>query len=366
MPRVHPRPRRRRTVCALILILAFFPPILRAVRPGGGNPRGYVCVRATVAPVIDGDLSDIAWRAARWSGEFVDIEGSIRPPPRFRTRVKMLWDSAYFFIGAELQEPQLQGSLTQRDTVIFHDNDFEVFVDPDGDNHEYYEMEMNALNTVWDLLLKKPYRDGGPPVDAWDIRGLKTAVRLRGTINAPADRDTGWAVEIAMPWSSLAEYAHRPAPPAPGDQWRINFSRVEWRFDVVEGRYRKAQGIREDNWVWSPQGVVDMHRPEMWGYVQFAGPQGRQTDFHPDPARRAKDILFSIYAAQKQFREMRSRWASNLAELGLARIPLDGLTDPPGLSLTSEGFLATATARLPKRKKDTWFIRQDSRLWREE
>jgi hypothetical protein len=274
----------------------------------------------------------------------------------------MLWDSTYFYIGAELQEPGIQGTLTQRDTVIFHDNDFEVFIDPDGDNHDYYEMEMNALNTVWDLLLKKPYRDGGPPVDSWDIRGLKTAVHLRGTINNPADRDTGWSVEIAMPWSALGEYAHRPVPPAPGDQWRVNFSRVEWRFDVVEGRYRKVQGLREDNWVWSPQGVVDMHRPEMWGYVQFEGVRGGR--FHPDRARRAKDVLCAIYAAQQKYRGEHGRWAQDLSELDLKPGSLDGLADPAGLSLTSEGFLAAASARLPGGKKETWFIKEDSRLWR--
>ena len=352
-------------IAAGIFLLAFLvtPAAVPAPGAGIGPPRGYVCVRATVPPVIDGDLSDRAWRAARWSGDFVDIEGPRRPHPRFRTRVKMLWDSAYFYIGAELEEPDIQGSLTQRDTVIFHDNDFEVFIDPDGDNHEYYEMEMNALNTVWDLLLKKPYRDGGPPVDAWDIRGLKTAVRLRGTINAPADRDTGWSVEIAMPWNALGEYAHRPSPPAPGDQWRVNFSRVEWRFEAADGLYRKVQGLREDNWVWSAQGVVDMHRPEMWGYVQFEGVRGGK--FRPDPARRAKEVLCAIYAAEQKFRTAHGRWATDLVELGPEAPAVDGLAEPPGLSLTSEGFLAAAAARLPGGKKETWFIREDSRLWRD-
>ncbi len=60
---------------------------------------------------------------------------------------------------------------TARDSVIFHDNDFEVFVDPDGDTHAYYELEVNALGTQWDLMLIKPYRDGGRAIDAWDIAG---------------------------------------------------------------------------------------------------------------------------------------------------------------------------------------------------
>jgi len=86
-----------------------------------------------------------------------------------------------------LEEPHVWGTLTKPDTVICYDNDFEVFIDPDGDNHEYYEFEMDALNTVWDLLLKKPYRDGGPPVDGWNMERLKSAVHVAGTLNNPTD-----------------------------------------------------------------------------------------------------------------------------------------------------------------------------------
>jgi hypothetical protein len=46
-------------------------------------------------------------------------------------------------------------------SIIFHDNDFEVFIDPDGDNWQYYELEVNARGQVWDLLLIRPYRWGG-------------------------------------------------------------------------------------------------------------------------------------------------------------------------------------------------------------
>ena len=107
-------------------------------------------------------IDDAAWQAAPWTDGFVDIEGDRKPQPRFRTRVKMLWDDEHFYVAAELEEPHVWGTLTKHDSVIFHDNDFEVFIDPDGDNHEYYEFEINALNTEWDLFLKKPYRDGGP------------------------------------------------------------------------------------------------------------------------------------------------------------------------------------------------------------
>ena len=69
----------------------------------------------------------------------------------------MLWDDNYFYIAEQLEEPHVWATLTKHDSVIFQDNDFEVFIDPDGDNQEYYEIEINALNTDWDLLLKKAY-----------------------------------------------------------------------------------------------------------------------------------------------------------------------------------------------------------------
>src|SRR5262249_4917109 len=132
-------------------------------------PKGYVCYRAAGPVRIDGRLDDDAWLAAAWTGDFVDIAGDANPRPRFRTRAKMLWDDTYFYVGAELEEPHVWATLTAHDAVIFHDNDFEVFIDPNGDNHEYYEFEINALNTGWDLLLTRPYKDQGKAVSSWEI-----------------------------------------------------------------------------------------------------------------------------------------------------------------------------------------------------
>ena len=265
-------------LCAAAAILAAAPAAAQA------PPRSYVCYRATRAPRLDGSLDDAAWRAAPWSAEFVDIEGAAKPAPRFRTRVKMLWDDRYLYVGAALQEPDVWGTITQRDAVIFHDNDFEMFIDPDGDAKQYAELEINALNTVWDLFLDVPYRDGGHADDAWNIDGLRSGVRAHGTLNRPTDVDSGWTVTLAIPWPSLARASHTAAAPRPGQRWRINYSRVEWRTTVVDSAYRKLPGLKEDNWVWSPQGVVDMHQPERWGLVEFSAERADRRAPSPEPA----------------------------------------------------------------------------------
>jgi hypothetical protein len=202
-------------------------PLALRAQPKGAYvpPKGYVAYRAEgkrgePAIRIDGKLDDEAWKAAPWTDDFVDILGDYRIKPRFRTRVKMLWDDEYLYIGAEMEEPHVQGTFTKRDSYIFHeDNDFEVFINPDGNNHNYAELEMNALNTVWDLRLKKPYRDKGRAEDAWDIPGLKTAVHVDGTINNPRDVDKGWSVEIAIPWEITRALNDKSGkPPRDGDQ----------------------------------------------------------------------------------------------------------------------------------------------------
>jgi hypothetical protein len=179
----------------------------------GFDPTHYVIYRPSGQIKIDGRLDEPSWQEAAWTRAFGDIEGPEKPEPRYRTVVQMLWDDEFLYIGAYLEEPHLWATLTERDAVIFYDNDFEVFIDPDGDTHEYYELEMNALNTVWDLLLVRPYRDGGPAVHSWDIQGLRTAVELKGTLNDPADEDKAWTVEAALPHAVLKECIGKPPRP---------------------------------------------------------------------------------------------------------------------------------------------------------
>lgn len=233
------------------------------------EPKQYACPRAAQAPVIDGRLDDAAWQLTPWTDDFVDIEGARKPKPRFRTRAKMLWDDRYLYIAAEMEEPHLWATYQQHDSVIFHENDFEVFLDPDGNTLDYFEFEINVLNTGWDLHLNKPYRHQGKADNGWEMPGLRTAVHARGSINDPRDRDAGWSVELALPWSAF-DRGKRPArAPVPGETWRINFSRVEWQTGVSNGRYVKRPKSKEDNWVWSPQGEINMHIPEKWGSLRF-------------------------------------------------------------------------------------------------
>ena len=234
-----------------------------------GTPKTYACVRASTPITIDGVLDEAEWDAASWSEAFVDIEGAKRPVPRFETRMKMMWDDEFLYVAAKLDEPHVWATYAKRDLIVFEENDFEIFIDPNGDRRNYYEVEVNALGTIFDLFLPRTYIDGGPADHDWNMPGMKWATSVDGTLNDPSDVDRGWTVEFALPWRAFAEKGGMPCPPRAGDAWRINFSRVQWQTEVVDGAYRKVGGTKEDNWVWTPQGVIDMHRPERWGFVRF-------------------------------------------------------------------------------------------------
>jgi len=235
-------------------------------------PKSYIVPYTDEPPLIDGQMDPGVWELAPWTDDFIDIEGIEKPP--YDTRIKMLWDDTHYYILARLYEPHIWGNLRQRDTIIFYNNDFELFIDPDGDTHQYLEVEVNALNTVWDLFLEKPYRNKTKADSRWDLSGLQTAVTVSGTLNDPTDTDAYWQLEMALPWEGMQRGMLNAQPP-PNTFWRMNFSRVNWDFDLEDGQYRRKKDslgryLPEYNWVWSPQGVINMHQPEHWGYVYFA------------------------------------------------------------------------------------------------
>jgi len=115
------------------------------------TPKTYVAAKTQETILIDGDDSDVSWNKADWTALFEDIENNEKP--KYGTKVKMLWDDTNFYILAKIDEPHVWANLKQRDTIIFYNNDFEVFIDPDSDTFNYYELEINALNTAWDLFL---------------------------------------------------------------------------------------------------------------------------------------------------------------------------------------------------------------------
>ncbi len=334
------------------------------------QPKKYVCYKTNTSLFIDGKLNELIWQNTPSTADFVDIQGDLKPSPTYPTNVKMLWDEDYFYFGAYLEEPHIWGKLTKRDAVIFQDNDFEIFIDPDGDTHHYYEFEINALNTIWDLLLLKPYREDGAPkvLNSWDIQGIQSAVHINGTLNNPSDIDSFWTVEVAIPWKVLVEMTPKEYLPKAGVQWRVNFSRVNWHMDTANGQYEKqkdaaGKNLPEENWVWSPQGYIAMHAPETWGFVQFSDTiAGKDTtNFKTADIEKIKWALRQLYYQQNTYFKQNSRYTDDIAALTVPKVRIKDYDFKPQIVKTYKGYEIIAQ---DLDNQHVWMIRTDGRISR--
>lgn len=260
-------------------------------------PR-YRAKKIAAAPVIDGALTEDIWKTATRSSRFVDlIHGT---STSLDTRVAVLWDEAYLYIGYWIEEPNVRATLTERDAPIYRDNDVELFI---AGRDGYYEFEINAYATVYEVLFfwedafQRYGYDQMPAFDRtkpearpfngvgfkshprgkrigfwnWDYPGLRKGVHIDGTLNHDRDTDRGWTVELALPWSGLDVLARaegKSLPPEKGDVWRMDFSRFN--------TYKQPSPSKDSGgWAWSSHGVWDSHVPECFTYIEF-GVSGEQ------------------------------------------------------------------------------------------
>lgn len=265
-------------------------------------PPVYICKKAIQKPCIDGNIDKPFWAHANEITDFVDIMGKSKPKPSKQTYAKFLWDKDNLYIAAKLYDDEIWAYIDERDEVIFYDNDFEFFLDRECSTHNYFELEINAKNVIWDLFLTKPYRDGGIAIDGFDFQGMISAVKIEGELNNPQADNKYWSVEIMIPWKGIARNNRWGEPPKPEDYYRFNLSRVQWQ---VDKNYKKAinpknkMPFMEDNWVLSPTGVVNIHYPESWAFLVFEGDETISFDIPEEEKIRWE--LRKVYYDQREY-----------------------------------------------------------------
>jgi hypothetical protein len=221
--------------------------------------------------VIDGKADDKAWGGAASTGPFVDV-GSGRSAAAYPVTgsAKLAWDDENLYVLVEVKDPDVVGYFT---TVVSQPKDWtaggqpmtwtkdtaEIMVDPDGDgdNKDYYEIQINPANKVFKAQFdgyNTPQTEPQGPFghEDWDPK-MKTAVVVHGTIDKPDDKDDGYTVEAAIPWKAFEKGA-KQLPPKPGDTWRMNFYAMEnnggtaWSPILGQGNFHKASRFGRVTW----------------------------------------------------------------------------------------------------------------------
>jgi len=254
-------PMKKLRLCSILSIL-----VLTAAAQAQDLPT-YICNKTAVPPLIDGRGDDAVWQQAERT-DMVDVNdlGRTQYPSR-PTEVRMLWDDENLYVLYVATDSDAWSTLDNRDDHLWNQEVVELYLDPDGDGTNYAEIEINPLNTIVDLLLTRPWSDGGKGDFGWSPE-YSTAVHVEGTVNDPSDVDQYWSVEIALPWRLLGEteldvLGSQTIPPTVGDQWRFNHYRFERiRVDGEETEIEYS--------AWSPVGRIDFHVPSRFGTVVFA------------------------------------------------------------------------------------------------
>ncbi|WP_163996892.1 carbohydrate-binding family 9-like protein [Pyxidicoccus caerfyrddinensis] len=218
---------------------------------GGAAPElpEYTVGRVTKAPTIDGVLDDAAWKNARP----VVLRGSFDGrPAQLRTEARLAYDDTHLYVAFDSEDPDIWGTLRNRDDSIYEEEVVEIFLDANADGRTYNELQVSPHNVIFDAYF--PARRQGMD-RTWDS-GMKTAVKVRGTLDDPSDKDQGWSVEMQIPFARLAEVPH--VPPRKGDRWRFNLYRLEHH-----GR-RAVEGQ-----AFSPLYIGDFHALPRFGWLTF-------------------------------------------------------------------------------------------------
>jgi hypothetical protein len=210
---------------------------------------------------IDGKLDEPEWGRAGYTGPFRDV-GTGQPNRRrdLAGMARLLWDDTGFYVGISVTDDDVTGGFDPKreDPHLWTRDTAEIMVDPDGDgdNRDYYEIQINPQNLVFDTRFdgyNRPVQrpDGPFGHEQWSAQ-LESAVVVDGSIDA-AGKDRGYLIEARIPWSAFGAAKH--APPRVGDEWRMNFYAIEnnsgvaWSPILGQGNFHKASRFGRVLWV---------------------------------------------------------------------------------------------------------------------
>ena len=218
-----------------------------------GVVPSYEARRATGPIRIDGTLDETSWTSTPRISGFRHIYDPSRPS-KYPTEAAIVWDDEHLYVAFVCADPAPWGRMTNRDDPLWEEEVVEVFLDPDGDEENYAELEVSPNNVVVDLLLPRRGADTAAAL-RWNIEGLQTAV----------SRDArGWTAEMAIPWTSLAAAGVTTAP-QPGHQWRVGLYRIK-----RPGGPDRADKSADEFLAWSlTRAERGFHDPERFGSVKF-------------------------------------------------------------------------------------------------
>lgn len=206
-------------------------------------------------PTIDGGLTDAVWQSALPVTLKDNRSGEAVIDPLLTTKVMVCHDENNLYLAFRCNDPDIWTTFTKRDEHLWEEEAVEVFIDVDDVPNNYVEIEVSPANVLFDSYITDPEHIDVAKTARLNLKGIRTAVQVQGTLNQRGDRDSGWTVEIVLPFEELLTERTREIT----DQttFKINFYRLDENNDMPRTAYS-----------WSPTGS-SFHRPSVFGKLKL-------------------------------------------------------------------------------------------------
>ena len=204
---------------------------------------------------IDGNPEEAIWQQANQIVLKENRSGKSVIDPAFTTQVMICYDDSTLYFTFICNDPDIWTTYKRRDDYLWEEEAVEVFIDVDDVPETYVEIEVSPSNILFDSYVVDPENIDIANTALFDLQGVKTGVKINGTLNERDDIDKNWTVEIAIPFKDL-NTENTPLVTSK-TEIKINFFRLD-----------KNRGMSSVSYAWSPTGAR-FHKPSVFGELIF-------------------------------------------------------------------------------------------------
>ncbi len=172
--------------------LALLGVVVRATA-AAADPGPPIEIRRVTSPiVIDGDLSDAAWKEAAPIDGWLETNPGDNIPPKVGNRAYLAYDQQFFYAAFEFEDPEpaaIRAPLGDRDNVPSYTDYGGVIVDSTNDGKSAQMFLANPRGIQYDAMSSDAAGEDSSPDFFWESAGRIGA--------------RGWTLEMRIPFSSL-------------------------------------------------------------------------------------------------------------------------------------------------------------------
>jgi hypothetical protein len=235
-----------RSILIPVLLLASTGAFAQTPKPQTTLPV-YHCKKIDRDLKVTGKADDTLWKQAETATLQQHLSGG---PTTQATTMRLLYNDRILYVAFHAEDTYIKATRVNRDDSIWKDDCLELFISPAGTRHQYYEINCNPLNTVFDACLlnsRTRYGDTGPIkwLSAFNVKDLVLMAYVEGEKNKQG-AGKYWRTEYAIPLSEM--WGATNIPPKKGDMWLMNAFRTD---SPAEGKFEGS--------AWSPIAISAPH-----------------------------------------------------------------------------------------------------------